>query len=94
MVPSDTNTLGISMADLATEICKQDSLHAEGYPYTRNGVRLGIAALEDELGEVWQEWNNSKRALGNARSELRAELMQVAAIAMRIIRSLDAEPID
>ena len=63
--------------------------YPEGYPYTRDGVRLGIAALEDEVAEVYEEWTRNKRHLGNCITSIRAELLQVAAVAMMIIEGID-----
>jgi len=60
-----------------------------GFPYTRNDVRLGIAALEDETMEVYTEWNNNKHHLGNCIHDIRIELLQVAAIAMMMIAGID-----
>jgi hypothetical protein len=80
----------IAINDLQEEIVNQDGNHPESYPYDRNGVRLGIAALEDEVNEVYEEWRNHKRHLGNCVNEIRSELLQVAAIAMRMIRELDS----
>jgi hypothetical protein len=78
-----------ALYDLQDEIINQDANHPESYPYNRNGVRLGIAALEDEVNEVYEEWRNNKRHLGNCVNEIRYELLQVAAIAMRMIREID-----
>jgi hypothetical protein len=78
--------------DLIVEIEKQDALHPSGYPYTRDGIRLGIAAIEDETREVWDAWHAIRRTIGNGSADpgdLRGELMQVAAICMRIVRTID-----
>lgn len=62
----------------------------QGFPFDRNGVRLGIASLEDEVTEVWDEWNMHKRALGNCREQIRTEVLQVAAVALMIVEGIDA----
>jgi hypothetical protein len=61
----------------------------QGFPFDRNGVRLGIASLEDEIGEVYEEWSKHKRNLGNCRNEIRTELLQVAAVALMIVEGID-----
>ena len=85
----DKMTTGNMYIDLAAEVERQDERHPDGYPYTRNGVRLGIAALEDEVAEVYDEWQHNHNHLGNCRAEIRVELLQVAAVAMRMIREID-----
>jgi hypothetical protein len=77
------------MSDLAAEIEKQDRLHPAGYPFTRDGVRLGIAAAGDELLEVYEEWRIHKRDLPAGAQPIRGELMQAAAVIMRAVRSID-----
>lgn len=71
---------------LAIEIAAQDRAHPAGYPATRDGLRMGIASLEDELREVHDEWHQWKKRDGWGGME--DELWQVAGIAMRMIRGL------
>ena len=81
------------MLDLEREIARQDDIakaNQYGYPFTRNGIRLGIAALQDEVTEVLDAWRADKNHLENCAAELREELLQVAAVAMRIARSVPA----
>jgi hypothetical protein len=72
-----------------------DEVHPQGFPCTRDGIRLGIAAIQDETSEVWKEWEANKRAFGkwlpnsDSLEPMRQELLQVAAITMRIVRSID-----
>lgn len=75
---------------IAEEVDRQDRNHPGGYPFDRNGVRLGIAALEDEVQEVYEEWRKHKRDLGNGAASIRAELLQVMGVAFRIVREIDA----
>jgi hypothetical protein len=64
------------MADMAEKMGRQL------FTYDRNGLRLAIAALEDEIQELWTEWNNNKRYLSNGKREIQHELLDIAAIAM------------
>lgn len=75
---------------IAEEVDRQDRNHPGGYPFDRNGLRLGIAALEDEVQEVYEEWRKHKRDLGNGADSIRAELLQVMGVAFRIVREIDA----
>ncbi len=83
------------MLDLQEEIDRQDGIAEAagyGYPFTRNGVRLGIAALEDELTEVREAWRADKNHLESGAWHLREELLQVAAVAVRIAREIPIDP--
>lgn len=82
--------------ELAREVARQDAIHPDGYPATRDGLRLGIAALEDELDEVYLAWRSAYRAARRVNGDpdwlhLRAELVQVAGVCVRMIRSLDGD---
>jgi hypothetical protein len=79
------------IADLTAEIARQDHIHPAGYPATRDGLRFGIATIEDETREAWEEWRANRKCDGWG--DLRGELLQVAAVTMRIIRSLDIEAV-
>lgn len=74
--------------ELMNEIARQDQIHPAGYPYTRDGIRMGIASLQDEVEEVYDEWKLHKRDLSKS-DNLTIELYQVAAIAMRMVRSIE-----
>lgn len=76
-------------ADLLAEIRRQDEIHPSGYPRTRDGIRLGIAAAEDELFETKEAWR-----LGKASGwwdNVRMEALQTAAVLIRLVRSIDAQ---
>lgn len=83
------------MDDLRSEVVRQDKAHPAGYPYTRDGMRLGIASLDDETEEVWEQWREMKRRLFDGtttaldKSFLREEIMQVMAVGYRMVRSID-----
>lgn len=76
-----------AMDQLLAEIKRQEEIHPVGFPATRDGLRLGLAALEDELEEARDEWRANRRTEGWG--GLRMELMQIAAVALRMVRSLD-----
>jgi hypothetical protein len=76
------------LAELLVEVSTQDCEHQGGYPATRDGVRLGLAAAEDELVEAREAWRDERRVAGWPAT--RGELLQVAAVALRVARSIDA----
>lgn len=61
-----------------------------GFPCTRNDLRLGIAALQDEAQELRDEWQIRKRHLDapSARAALEAEAFDAIAVGMLIIQGL------
>jgi hypothetical protein len=60
------------------------------FTYDRNGLRLGIAALEDELREFYDEWAAGKKHLDDpgVAARLRHEALDLAAAAMLIYRNI------
>jgi hypothetical protein len=76
------------VAELLVEVSTQDFEHQGGYPATRDGVRLGLAAAEDELVEAHDAWRDERRVAGWRAT--RGELLQVAAVALRVARSIGA----
>jgi hypothetical protein len=62
------------------------------FTYDRNGLRLGIAAVEDELKELYDEWAANKKRLGEpgVAARLAHEALDVAAVAMLIYRNIPA----
>lgn len=54
------------------------------FAYNRNGLRMAIAAIEDETRELHEAWAEHKRVLadGCAVGEIRHELLDIAAVAM------------
>lgn len=79
------------MEDLITTVNDLTNRFPEGFPADRNGIRLGIAAIEDETQEVWEEWRQLRRSLPDCdMTYLRTELLQVAAVCLMIVRSIDA----
>lgn len=81
------------IGQLLAEIARQDARHPGGYPPERNGIRAGIAALEDETGEALEAWHCEKKSPPDRLPEhqwmdTRSELIQVAAVALRAVRGL------
>ena len=92
-----TPTALVSLDSLAARMADQ---HARltgppipvDFTYDRNGLRLGIAALEDELRELYGEWAANKKRLNEpgVAERLRHEALDVAAVAMVIYRNIPA----
>lgn len=78
------------MRDLTKMLAELERRYPVGFPYDRNNFRLGIAALEDETREVYEEWRLHKRHLDQCRIEVRTELLQVAAVALMMVKGIDA----
>lgn len=71
------------------EVLRQDSIHPAGYPATRDGVRLGLVSIQDELDEALEAWRDERRHDGWLLTE--GEVLQVIGVAMRLLRSLSEE---
>lgn len=74
-----------SLADLLVHMHHMDEKMTDPkFTYDRNGLRLAIAAIEDETGELYDEWRLHKRDLSGAGTHqaIRWELLDIAAIAM------------
>jgi hypothetical protein len=75
--------------ELAAEIERQDAKHGPFTGTTALGrSRLAIACLEDEIDEVKEAWRQERKLPGWPQTE--AELIQIAAVAMRAVRDLRA----
>lgn len=64
------------------------------FSYDRNGLRLGISAIEDELEELLVEWRRYKRHLSfdeNARRRIAHEVLDIASVAMLIYEEIPEE---
>jgi hypothetical protein len=93
--PGEQDTTDQALAELAERMADQHG-RLTGPPipvdftYDRNGLRLGIAALEDELRELYAEWAANKKSLNepSAAERLRHEALDVAAVAMLIYRNI------
>jgi hypothetical protein len=88
------DNIGVLVGQLLAEVARQDSLHS-GYRPTRDGMRLALAALQDELDEALAAHRAGRCKCATIDcghhdwTELRVELIQVAAVAIRAIRSID-----
>ena len=72
------------VAALLAEVERQDAKHGpyEGTPLGRS--RLALATLEDEVAEAVQAWRDERRVA--EWTNTRAEVFQVAAVALRTLR--------
>lgn len=83
-----------ALDEVATEVVRQDRVHPAGWPATRDGIRLGLAAMEDELREALDAWRNGRCKCvvpdcgHHDWSEVAAEAVQVAAVAVGVVRSI------
>lgn len=85
-----------AIVDLTVEIVRQDGIHPDGYPATRDGVFLGITTAVYELqNEALPAWHAARCKCAVPRcghhnwAATRAEMLQAAAVLMRAIRSID-----
>lgn len=76
--------------DVMAEIKRQDAFHPSGYPCTRDGIRLGLAAAEDELIEALDAWRDGRCKCPEPNcqhhdwSKVRVEAIQAAAVLLRM----------
>jgi hypothetical protein len=69
---------------LIEEVDRQDAKHGPFEGTTLGRSRLAIACLEDEVEEAREAWRSERKAL--TWDETRAEVLQVAAVAIRTLR--------
>jgi hypothetical protein len=77
------------------EVERQDERHPEGFGSDRNGIRAGLAAIEDETRETLEAWHREKkiraaRRSGHQWTQTREELVQVVAVALRALSAMPA----
>ena len=77
-------TVSPLMYALMEEIERQDKKHGPYQGTTLGRSRLALATLEDEVTEALEAWRGERKAL--TWDETRAEVLQVAAVAMRTLR--------
>lgn len=76
--------------EIFTELERQDRIHPAGYPCTRDGIRLGLAAAEDEIKEALDEWHIEKKRPAAQFIGTRNEALQAAVVLLRVVRSIPA----
>jgi hypothetical protein len=86
------------MADLlkalGQEIQREDQIHPSGYPATRDGIFLGLSTAREELREARKAWRRGRCKCPTPEcdhhdwAEVEDELLQVAAVVMRTVRSI------
>lgn len=69
---------------LVDEMHRQDVKHGPFAGSRLGRARLALACLEDEVAEAKQAWRDERKA--TAWHDARAEVLQVAAVAMRALR--------
>lgn len=77
--------------ELKDEMSRQDVKHGTRFNAgsALGRIRLGVACLEDEVEETRNAWREDRRT-GHYR-HTREEALQVAAVAMRLVRQIDQE---
>lgn len=76
--------------DVAHEIERQNHIHPAGYPATRDGIRLGLAAAQDELREALDAWRAGRCKCSvpvcghHDWMDTRVEIVQCAVVLLRI----------
>ncbi len=78
--------MGSVVSSVLKEVERQDGAHPGGYGSTRDGVRLGLASMEDELRESLEAWQEEKRK--NGWPDTYSEVEQTVAVGMRLLRSM------
>lgn len=74
---------------VAAEIRRQDGVST--YGVDRDGVRLALACLEDEVDEALEAFQAEKRPIeGRTWSATQGEVVQAVAIGLRLLRDLAA----
>ena len=81
------------------EIERQDRVHPDGYPPTRDGVRLGLAAAQDELDEALVAWREGRCKCPTPNCDhadwehVRTEAIQTVAVLLRVVDRIDARAV-
>ena len=77
--------------ELDGEVRRQDAKHGTEFnaasPLGR--IRLGVACLEDEVEETRNAWRDDRKTWDFP--NVREEALQVAAVALRLVRQIDRE---
>jgi len=71
--------------DVASRLIEMKRKFPAGYPCNRNGIRLGMAALEDELKEMYEAWRVEKREPFNDETNTYDELLDVIAVGLYLL---------
>ena len=76
--------------ELLHEVWRQDAKHGPTFNAASElgQVRLGVACLEDEVNETRDAWREDLRS--GDWSHTREEALQVAALALRLVRQIDS----
>lgn len=88
---ASTGALARLQEQLDDEVRRQDAKHGTEFNAgTALGrVRLGVACLEDEVEETRNAWREDRKTWDFP--HVREEALQVAAVALRLVRQIDRE---
>lgn len=67
---------------IALRLTDQKRRYPPGFPCDRNGIRLGLASIQDELKEALDAWHVEKRHPFKTNSQTFHELLDVIAVAI------------
>lgn len=91
-----------TIAILLGEVERQDAIHPAGFEATRDGIRMAMAAMEDELAEAKEAWRGDRAChhytedgYEHGWETVATELLQTVAVGVRILRRLslcDCDP--
>lgn len=91
-----TDALGEIIMEVAAELLRQDSIHPDGFPASRDGIRLALATADDELREALDAWRDGRckcptpRCAHHNWNDARGEMIQAVAVLLRSLVSIDA----
>lgn len=82
--------------EIVDEMLRQDTIHPDGYPATRDGVFLGLTTAIHELDrEAIDAWRQARCKCPTPRcghddwTAVRAEIIQTVAVLLHTVRSID-----
>jgi len=88
-VPIDSSS---AFAVALHEVARQDEIHPAGFIADRDGIRLALAAMQDELDESLEAFQGGeKRRTDEYWPKTEEELVQTIAVGLRLLRSLHAK---
>jgi len=77
--------------DIFNRLRRQHVRFPAGFPCDRNGIRLGLASVEDELKETLEAWQDEKRQPFTRTCKTYDELLDLIACAIYIAEGFHAD---